>query len=248
MLGGKTAIITGAGSGIGRAIVHEMARRNADIVLVDIDLDSIVNVSREVERLGKGKTIVQKADVSDSGEIREVVEYVLSKMGKIDILVNNAAIEGPFGPLPEVREEDWDVVMKVDLKSVFMFCKAVIGHMIKRRYGKIINISSFAGKEGNPNLVPYSVAKAGVINLSRTLALWVAPMGINVNCVCAGTALTPMLRRMPDHQIEDLKKRIPMGRLANPEETAAVVCFLASEEASFITGQCINVTGGRGYN
>ena len=243
----KIAIVTGAGSGIGRAIAHAMAKRNAHTILVDINGESVEKVSKEIDSLGNGKVLPQRADVSDSKEVRKVVEQVLSKFGKIDILVNNAAIDGPIAPFPEVREEDWDEVMKVDLKGVFNFCKAVIGHMIERRYGKIINISSFAGKAGNPNLVAYSAAKAGVINLSRTIALGVATMGINVNCVCAGTTLTPMLRRLSDDHIEDLKKRIPMGRLAKPEETAAVVCFLASDEASFITGQCINVTGGRGY-
>ena len=243
----KTAIVTGAGSGIGRAIAQAMAKRNAHIILVDINRASIEKVSKEIESLGKGQFLLQKADVSNGKEVQEVVEQVLSRFGKIDILVNNAAIDGPTVPFPQIREEDWDEVMKVDLKSVFIFCKSVIGHMMGRRYGKIINISSIAGKAGNPNLVPYSVAKAGVINLSRTLALGVATMGINVNSVCAGTTLTPMLMRLPDDQVEDLKKRIPMGRLARPEETAAVVCFLASEEASFITGQCINATGGRGY-
>jgi 3-oxoacyl-[acyl-carrier protein] reductase len=247
MFTGKTAIVTGAGSGIGRAIAHAMAKRNAHTILVDINLKSIEKVSKEIEPLGNGKTLVLKADVSNAKEVQKVVEDVLSEFGKIDILVNNAAIGGPAVPFNEVKEEDWDEVMKVTLKSVFIFCKAVIEHMIQRRYGKIINISSFAGKAGNPYLVPYSAAKAGVINLSRTLALWVATMGINVNSVCAGTTETPMLGLLPPDKIEDLKKKIPMGRFAKPEETAAVVCFLASDEASFITGQCINATGGRGY-
>ena len=247
MFTGKTAIVTGAGSGIGRSVAHHLAKRNAHTVLVDINLESIERVAREIEPLGHGEILVQKADVSNAQDVQKVVEDVLSAFGKIDILVNNAAIDGPAVPFPEVKEEDWDEVMRVDLKSVFIFCKAVIGHMLARGYGKIINISSFAGKAGNPHLVPYSAAKAGVINLSRTIALGVATRGINVNCVCAGTTLTPMLRRLPPDQVEDLKKRIPMGRLAQPEETAAVVCFLASEEASFITGQCINATGGRGH-
>lgn len=247
MFNNKTAIVTGAGSGIGRAIAHAMAKRSANVVLIDINLESIEKVYNEIRTLGNGKFITIKMDVSNSKEVEKGINYILAEFGKIDILVNNAAIGGPNALFYEVREEDWDEVIKINLKSIFIFCKAVIKHMMERKYGKIINISSFAGKEGNPYLVPYSVAKAGVINLTRVIALTVAPLGINVNSVCAGTALTPMLSGLPENQIKDLIKKIPMGRLARPEETAAVVCFLASDDASFITGQCINVTGGRGY-
>jgi NAD(P)-dependent dehydrogenase (short-subunit alcohol dehydrogenase family) len=245
---GKTAIVTGAGSGIGRAIAHAMAKRNANTILVDINLESGEKVSKEIESLGDGRSLALKADVSNVNEVQKVVENVLREFGRIDILVNNAAIGGPAVPITELREEDWDEVIKVDLKSVFLFCKAVIGHMIERKYGKIINITSLAGKAGNPNLVAYSAAKAGVIGLSRSLALWVATMGINVNSVAAGTTETPMLGSMPWEQREALRNKIPMGRFSRPEETAAVVCFLASDEASFVTGQCINATGGRAYD
>lgn len=148
MFTGKTAIVTGAGSGIGRSVAHHLAKRNAHTVLVDINLESIERVAREIEPLGHGEILVQKADVSNAQDVQKVVEDVLSAFGKIDILVNNAAIDGPAVPFPEVKEEDWDEVMRVDLKSVFIFCKAVIGHMLARGYGKIINISSFAGKAG----------------------------------------------------------------------------------------------------
>jgi NAD(P)-dependent dehydrogenase (short-subunit alcohol dehydrogenase family) len=248
MFTGKTAIVTGAGSGIGRAIAHAMAKRNAHTILVDINLESIEKVSKEIEPLGNGKILVLKADVSNAKEVQKVVKDVLSEFGRIDVLVNNAAIGGVAGPFTELREEDWDELIKIDLKSVFLFCKAVIGHMIERKYGKIINITSLAAKAGNPNIVAYSAAKAGVIGLSRSLALWVATMGINVNSVAAGTTETRMLSSLPREQREELKRKIPMGRFSKPEETAAVVCFLASDEASFITGQCVNATGGRGYN
>jgi 3-oxoacyl-[acyl-carrier protein] reductase len=248
MFSGKTAIVTGAGSGIGRAIAHAMAKRNAHTILVDINLESIEKVSKEIGSLGNGRILALKADVSNAKEVQRVIKNVLHQFGKVDILVNNAAIGGPAIPITELKEEDWDEVIKVDLKSVFIFCKAVIGYMIERKYGKIVNITSLAGKAGNPNLVAYSAAKAGVIGLSRSLALWVATMGITVNCVAAGTTETPMLSGVPREQREELKRKIPMGRFSKPEETAAVVCFLASDEASFITGQCVNATGGRGYN
>ena len=247
MFAGKTAIVTGAGSGIGRAIAHAVARRNANAVLVDKDLSSIERVCGEVESFGEGEVIALKANVSKARDVQAAVADVLSRFGKIDILVNCAAIEGPKAPLTEVREEDWDEVMKVTLKSVFLFCKAVIGHMMDRKYGKIVNLASFAGKDGNPFLIPYSAAKAGVITLSRSIALGVATQGINVNCICPATTDTPMLRAMSEEQREYLREKIPMGRFGKPEETAAVVCFLASDEASFINGQCINATGGRGY-
>jgi len=246
MFTGKCAIVTGAGSGIGRAIAHAFAKRNAHTTLVDINYGAIKEVSRELQSLGRGQVLLRKADVGSADEIKKTVEDVLTHFGKIDILINDAAIDGRAAPFSQVVEEDWDEVMRIDLKGVFLFCQAVLGHMVERGYGKIVNISSFAGKGGNPILVPYSAAKAGVINLTRTLALSVAKSGVNVNCVCAGTTLTPMLKHLPPEQIEDLRNKIPMGRLAQPEETAAVVAFLASDDASYVTGQCINVTGGRG--
>ncbi len=247
MFTGKTAIVTGAGSGIGRAIAHAVARRNANTVLIDKDLSSIERVCGKIESFGEGKVLSLKVNVSKARDVQKAVVDVLSRFGKIDILVNCAAIEGPKVPLAEVRDEDWDEVMKVTLKSVFLFCKAVIGHMLERKYGKIINLASFAGKDGNPFLIPYSAAKAGVITLSRSIALGVATQGINVNSVCPATTETPMLRAMSEEQRDYLRGKIPMGRFGKPEETAAVVCFLASDEACFINGQCINATGGRGY-
>lgn len=246
MFTGKTAIVTGAGSGIGRAISHAMAKRNAHTILVDINLENIKEVAGEINHLGKGKILFRKVDVSNINDVKGVVEDILVEFGKIDILVNNAAIAGPTTPFIELREEDWDEVVKVNLKSVFIFCKAVIGHMMNRRYGKIINIASIAAKEGNPNLAAYVASKAGVIALSRSIALGVATMGINVNCICPAVTETSMMRSLPGEQIEVLKKKTPMERFGKPEEQAAVVCFLASDEASFITGQCINVSGGRG--
>jgi NAD(P)-dependent dehydrogenase (short-subunit alcohol dehydrogenase family) len=170
MFTGKTAIVTGAGSGIGRAIAHAMAKRNANTILIDKDLSSIEKVCEEMGSLGKGEVLALKANVASTRDVQKAVGVVISEFGKIDILVNCAAIEGPTVPLTEVREEDWDEVMEVTLKSVFICCKAVIGHMVARKYGKIINIASFAGKAGNPHLIPYSAAKAGVITLSRAIA------------------------------------------------------------------------------
>jgi 3-oxoacyl-[acyl-carrier protein] reductase len=247
MFAGKTAIVSGAGSGIGRAIVHMMAEKNANIVSVGRNLRSLEKVSKEIDSIGNGRVYIQKADVSNSKEVNKVVENVLLEFGKIDILINNAAIAGPTFSFTELTEEDWDNVIKNNLKSVFLFSKAVIIHMIERKYGKIVNFSSIAAKEGNPNLAAYVASKAGVIGLSRSLALGVAKMGINVNCICPAVTETPMMRSLGKEQIQELKNKTPQGRFCKPEEQAAAVCFLASDEASFITGQCINVSGGRGY-
>ncbi len=246
MFTGKTGIVTGAASGIGRAIAHEMAKRNAHTVLIGRNSKPIEKVAKEIEPLGNGRVLARQADVSNPEDVQKVVEDVISDFGKIEILVNNAATAGPTLPFIELTLEDWDEVIKINLKSVFIFCKAVIPHMIERRYGKIINISSIAAKEGNPYLVAYCASKAGVISFSRSLALGVAAMGINVNCIAPAVTETSMMRSLPAEQIEALKKRTPMERFGKPEEQAAAVCFLASEEASFITGQCINVSGGRG--
>ena len=244
----KTAIVTGAGSGIGRAIAHAMAKRNAHTILVDIQLASIEKVAKEIAPLGRGKVLVRHADVSNSKEVQKVVEDVLSAFGKIDILVNNAAITGPPIPFMELKEEDWDQVMKVNVKSVFIFSRAVFRPMMERRYGKIVNVASFAAKEGHSSRMAYSASKAAVVNLSRTLALAGATVGINVNCIAPGGTESPMLSSLPKEQSEELRRKAPMGRFGTPEEQAAVVCFLASDEASYITGQCLNVTGGRGHD
>jgi len=248
MFAGKTAIVTGAGSGIGREIARAMARRNTHTILLDRDFASIEQVRGEIGLLGKGESLALEANVARTRDVQQAVGEVISKFGKVDILINCAAIVGPSALLTEVSEEDWDEVMDVTLKSVFICCKAVIAQMIARRYGKIVNLASFAGRAGNPHLVPYSAAKAGVITLSRAIALGVATQGINVNCVIPATTETPLLLRLPEAQREYLKAQIPMGRFGTPEETAAVVCFLASDESCLINGQCINATGGRGYD
>lgn len=240
----RVAIVTGSAQGIGEAIALRLAGAGADVVVVDLNLPLAESVAQRIRAQGR-RSIAIRCDVTNSSDVNEMRDRVLREFGKIDILVNNAGIAGRAVPIGEVSEEEWDRIMTVDMKSVFLCCKAVLPHMVERRYGKIVNIASTAGKDGNPNMVPYSAAKAGVIGLTKALAKEVVRPGIYVNCVTPAVTETPILEQLSPQQVEYLASRIPMGRLGRPEEIAAVVHFLASDDASFVTGQCYDVSGGR---
>lgn len=243
-LTGKKAIVTGAGQGIGKAIGLRLANAGADIAILDLNLSSAEEVAEEIAALGR-QSIPIPTDVSYADDVNASVDKVLTEFGRVDILVNNAGIAGRTLPLNDLEQSDWDSVIGVNLTGVFLCCKSVIGPMIEQDYGRIVNIASIAGKEGNPTLIPYSVSKAGVICLTKALAKEVTDYNIRVNAVSPAVIETPIMDGMAQSTIDYMINKIPLGRIGKPEEVAAVVNFLASDEVSFVTGQCYDVSGGR---
>jgi len=225
----KVAIVTGAGQGIGRAIALSLARDGAKLVINDIVEEGAEEVAKEIELEG-GEATVILADVSNKNAVGNMVRQTLKKYGKIDILVNNAGLTGPTVPVQNLREEDWDQVINVDLKGTFLCSQAVIPSMLEK---------------GNANMTAYCSAKFGIIGFTKALAEEVVKKGINVNCVCPALIETELAKMMDPKQAEFLTSKIPLGRLGKPEEVADLVKFLVSDAAEFITGQAYNITGGR---
>jgi len=249
----RVALITGAARGIGRSIALKFAGEGAAIAVTDIRGETLKETAEEIEGKG-GQVVFRQADVTISGQISELVNYVAQKMGVIDILVNNAGIS-KITPFLETTEELWDRTMQVNLKSMFLCCQAVIPGMIKKGEGKIINMSSQSGKRGSIWHAAYCVSKFGVIGLTQSLALEFAPYQINVNALCPGVVPTPVWEEMaPDYARKrgirkdlwkkDLMKGIPLRRLGSTEDVADLALFLASRHSDYITGQAINLSGG----
>jgi NAD(P)-dependent dehydrogenase (short-subunit alcohol dehydrogenase family) len=240
-LSGQTAIVTGAATGIGEAIARRLAAAGAIIAVVDLDLDAATKVA---DSLGN-RSFALRADVSLAGEVQEAVDATLERAGRIDILVNNAGIAGAAAPIWEQTDDDWQRNIAINLTGVFNFCRAVTPHMRSRRYGRIVNIASIAGKEGNPRMVPYSATKAGVIGLTKSLGKELATDGICVNAVSPAVVQTRILDQLTAEQVAYMTEKIPMRRTGQPSEIAAVVHFLASPDCSFVTAQCYDASGGR---
>ncbi len=240
-LSGQTAIVTGAATGIGEAIARRLAAAGATIALVDLDIEGAQRVARA---LGRDSFAVQ-LDVADPAAVRAAVEEVIRRTGRIDILVNNAGIAGPAAPIWEQTDENWQRNIAVNLTGVFNLCRAVVPHMRSRGYGRIVNIASIAGKEGNPRMAPYSATKAGVIGLTKSIGKELATEGICVNAVAPAVVHTRILDQLTPEQITYMTDKIPMRRTGKPEEIAAVVHFLASPDCSFVTAQCYDASGGR---
>ena len=240
----RVALITGGAGGIGLAVAHRFARAGAHLVLADIRLDAARQAADALKALGY-QAIGLGGDVSKSSEAQALVRDAVERFGRIDILVNNAGRMGRVAPLWELRDEDWNDVIAVDLTSVFLVSRAVLPQMRARRSGCIVSVSSIAGKEGTPRLIPYSVAKAGIIAFTKALGKEVVADGIRVNCVAPGVVETPLLDQLPPESTQVMLSKAPMGRFGTADEVAAVVHFLASDAASFITAQCFDASGGR---
>jgi len=238
---GRVAIVTGGAGGIGLAVGRRLAAAGAKVVLVDLRRDA---VSAAAESLGPGATGVQ-ADVSSVADVERLVARTLEREGRIDILINNAGIMGRTAPLWELSVDEWNHVLAVDLTSVFLVSRAIVPHMRARGSGAIVSVASIAGKEGTPNLIPYTVAKAGIIAFTKALGKEVVADGIRVNCVAPGVVDTPLLGQLPATATQVMLSKAPMGRFGTADEVAAVVQFLASDDASFVTAQCFDASGGR---
>ncbi len=245
-LGGKVAVVTGSGRGIGRAIGLAFAKEGASLVVNDVHAENANGVVKEIEDLG-AKAVAVVADVSVKKEAEKIIDAAIESFGRIDILVNNAGVTRDAMFL-KMTEEDWDEVMIVNLKGVFYCTKAVLKHMVERRYGKIITLGSMAGVSGNVGQTNYGASKAGVIGFTLCLAREMAKYGINVNSICPGFIDTEMTRAIPEKvrstMVPFLKYRAINNRVGKPEDVANVAVFLASDESSYITGEVIRVTGG----
>ena len=243
-LTGKVALITGGAGGIGQAVARSFTGAGAGVALADIDSDAANRAAAAFSEKGFD-AIGLAGDVSKVADADAIAAATLDKFRQIDILVNNAGIMGRTAPLWELTNEDWQNVMNVNLTSVFHMSRAVVRHMRERGSGSIISVSSIAGKEGTPRLIPYSATKAGIIAFTKALGKEVIKEGIRVNCVAPAVVETPLLDQLPEETIDLMLSKAPMGRFGTAAEVAAVVHFLASDAASFITAQCLDASGGR---
>jgi len=237
----RVAIVTGGAQGIGLAIVKRMLASGASVRIWDRDQKLLQQTLSGLSGPVSGDAV----DVADEKSVAQGAAAAAAALGKIDILVNNAGIAGANAPTVDYPVDEWERVLKVNLTSQFLCCRAIAPHMVRQKYGRIVNIASIAGKEGNPNAVAYSASKAGVISLTKSLGKELAKDGVSVNCITPAAAKTAIFDQMTEQHINYMLAKIPMGRFVLVEEVAAMACWLASEDCSFTTGGVFDISGGR---
>ncbi|GAA4006179.1 SDR family NAD(P)-dependent oxidoreductase [Sphingomonas humi] len=237
---GRTAIITGGASGLGKTVAKRIVAEGGMVALWDLNPETLASAKAEV-----GARDVQSLDVSDPAAVEAAAKASAEALGKVDILVCSAGITGATVPVHEFPIDSWQRVIDINLNGLFYCNRAVVPHLLANGYGRIVNIASVAGKEGNPNASAYSASKAGVIGLTKSLGKELAEKNVIVNALTPATFESPILEQLPKSQVDYMRSKIPMGRLGEVSESAAMVCFMASEECSFTTASTFDTSGGR---
>jgi 2-dehydro-3-deoxy-L-rhamnonate dehydrogenase (NAD+) len=239
----RVAVITGAARGIGYAAARRALQSGAAVSVWDVDGEKAESARQELSPLGT--VSARQVELTDCASVEAAAEATAATHGRIDILVNNAGIAGGNGPTWELDPDVWRRVIEVNLVGCFLTCRAVIPHMLARGYGRIVNVASIAGKEGNPNASHYSASKAGLIGFTKSLGKELAARNILANCITPAAANTEIFAQMQQAHIDYMRSRIPMGRFVEVDEIAALICWLASEDCSFSTGAVFDLSGGR---
>jgi NAD(P)-dependent dehydrogenase (short-subunit alcohol dehydrogenase family) len=237
---GRTAIITGGASGAGRGVAERITAEGGKVVLWDLNADAL-----NAAKAATGAVHVTALDVSDLDVVTKAADEAFAVLGRVDILVNSAGITGATVPVQDFPVDSWKRVFDINVHGLFYCCRSVIPFMLRNDYGRIVNVSSVAGKEGNPNASAYSASKAAVLGLTKSLGKELATSGVRVNAVTPATFKSPILEQLPQSQIDYMQSKIPIGRLGEIEEVAALICWLASEECSFSTAATFDISGGR---
>jgi 3-oxoacyl-[acyl-carrier protein] reductase len=240
----QVAVVTGAGQGLGLAIALRLSQEGGKVVIVDLNAEAGEQAVQKIRARG-GEAIAYNTDVASWVAVQALAPKVLNELGQVDILINNVGWPCSGAPLPEQSNEVWEKSLLLNLTTQFYCCKVFIPHMVQRSYGRIVNVSSMAGKDGNPDIIPYSTAKAAIIGMTKGLGKELATTGVAVNCICPAVIETEGAKLVGREVHETLIGKIPMARMGQPEEVAALVAYLASPECSFSTGAVYDISGGR---
>lgn len=237
---GQVAIVTGGASGVGREVAARLTQEGAKVVLWDLNAEALAEA-----KAATGAVDAVELDVTDADAVQAAADAVADRLGRVDVLIASAGITGATVPVQEFPLDSWRRVIDINLNGLFYCCRAVIPHMLKNDYGRIVNVSSVAGKEGNPNASAYSASKAGVIGFTKSLGKELAKTGIRVNALTPATFKSPILEQLPQSQIDYMLSKIPAGRLGEVHEVAAMISWMASTECSFTTASTFDISGGR---